>query len=282
MGAFRSAMWHSFKGKVQKIEQVAAWAAATSQFSLAGWSSWFVSGANLLRLRAANWLFRFMTELIPKLDAANITWTVENPWTSLLWEASYWVGVDTQLKHHYCELHNFIFGGLRLKRTGLASNNKAIMPASNNKAIMPLNILCSGDHEHEWSVQDGNFDTARGAEYTPTLAKALATTILEAVAEQYKLPNVNQFVKRLKLSHFPSIAAGKQPTKITSMQSVPEFSHVIGLSLSLCLAVLQFSLHDDVAQQCTILQRDTDRFFIPRGSRLLQKTWKKGGEVRLG
>ena len=63
-----------------------------------------------------------------------------------------------------------MFGGLRLKRTCLASNNKA---------IMALNILCTGDHAHApWSMHDGIFNTAREAEYTPQLAKALATTVL--------------------------------------------------------------------------------------------------------
>ncbi|CAK9057508.1 unnamed protein product, partial [Durusdinium trenchii] len=55
------------------------------------------------------------------------------------------------------------------------------------------------------------------AEYTPQLAKALATTILEAVAGTLKLTNVSQVSKRLKLSHFHAIAAGKQPTKMTSL-----------------------------------------------------------------
>jgi len=48
-----------------------------------------------------------------------------------------------------------MFGGLHLKRTCLASNNKA---------IMALNILCTGGHEHApWSIHDGIFDTAREA-----------------------------------------------------------------------------------------------------------------------
>ena len=70
---------------------------------------------------------------------------------------------------------------------------------------MSLNILCTGDHEHApWSIHDGIFDTAREAEYTPQLSKALATTILESIAGQFDLPNVSQVSKRLKLSHFHS------------------------------------------------------------------------------
>ena len=52
-----------------------------------------------------------------------------------------------------------MFGGQRLKRTCLASNNKA---------IMALNVLCDGRHEHApWSMTDGVFDTALEAEYAP-------------------------------------------------------------------------------------------------------------------
>ena len=49
-----------------------------------------VKGTNLLRLRAANRLYSFMAKLIIQLEASKITWTVENPWTSLLWKTSYW------------------------------------------------------------------------------------------------------------------------------------------------------------------------------------------------
>ena len=78
-----------------------------------------------------------------------------------------------------CELHNSMFGGLSLKCTCLAFNNKA---------IMVLNILCTGNHEQ--SIHDGIFGTAREAEYTPQLAQALATTVLESIAGPFQLPNV--------------------------------------------------------------------------------------------
>ena len=230
-----------------------------------------ISGVNLLRLRAANRLYRFMAELIFKLDAAGVTWTVENPWTSLLWNTSYWMRVAACLQPHYCELHNCMFGGLRLKRTCLASNNKS---------IMSLNILCNGDHEHApWSMHDGVFDTAREAEYTPQLAKALATTVLESIAGQLDLPHVAQVSKKLKLSHFHSIAAGKQPSKLTSLPSVPEFSHIVVVSN--LPGDLQFSLSDGNLQQCAVLQQGPNQFLVPCGSKLLRKTEKKGGEIRL-
>eukprot|EP00435_Cladocopium_sp_Y103_P010571 s2427_g2.t1 len=145
---------------------------------------------------------------------------------------------------------------------------------------MSLNILCDGDHEHApWSVQDGVFDTAREAEYTPQLAKALATTVLESLSGQFDLPNIAQVAKRLKLSHFHSIAADKQPSKLTSLPSVPEFSHIVVVN-NLPLD-FQFSFMDGNLQQCTFIHLDNAKFFVPCGSKLLRKTDKKGGECRL-
>ena len=90
---------------------------------------------------------------------------------------------------------------------------------------MSLAIKCDGQQ-----VQQGVFDTSLEAEYTPALAKALAECILEYIAGEFKLPNIQQFCKRLKLSHFSAIAAAKQPSKPVAMALVPEFSHLIVLS----------------------------------------------------
>ena len=96
---------------------------------------------------------------------------------------------------------------------------------------MALNILCDGSHEHApWSMSDGVFDTAREAEYTPALAKSLATVILESLAGEHKLPNVAQTAKKLKLSHFQAIASGKQPTKALPVATVPDFAYILVLS----------------------------------------------------
>ena len=212
-----------------------------------------------------------MRKLILQLDKAGIVWTVENPLTSLLWETSYWSEIAAATDPFYCELHNCMFGGQRLKRTCLASNNKA---------IMALNILCDGRHEHApWSMTNGVFDTALEAEYTPMLAKALASVILEAIASEYKLPNVVQFSKRLKLSHFQAIAAAKQPTKSMSMHMVPEFSHI--LVVSNLQSRFSFVCEHDVLSQCFTLQCNGQTFFLPCASKLLRKTIKKGGESRL-
>jgi len=67
---------------------------------------------------------------------------------------------------------------------------------------------------------------------------------LESIAGHSQLPNVSQASQRLKLSHFHSIAGGKQPSKMTSLQAVPEFSYsgdeqfATGFLLSIYLMVV--------------------------------------------
>ena len=228
-----------------------------------------VTGTNLLRLRAANRLYAFMSKLIIQLESSNITWTVENPWTSLLWVTSYWKKVDSQVHAFYAELHNCMFGGQRMKRTCIASNNEA---------VMSLNVLCDGNHEHApWSMQDGIFDTAREAEYTPALAKALATVILESIAKVYKLPNVMQSSKKLKLSHFQSIAAGKQPSKALAINTVPEFAFI--LVLNNVPASVSIPMADDCTVLCLNLCSSGHNFLLPCHCKMLRRT-KKMGEPR--
>ncbi len=174
-----------------------------------------LTGINLVRVRLSNRLYSFRARLIPKLHQRSIVWK------SLLWKTSSWKRLE-KLRPWYCELRNCMFGGSRLRCTCIASNCSA---------IMSLAIKCDGQHSHApWLVQQGVFDTSLEAEYTPALTKALAECILEFVAGEFKLPNIQQFCKRLKLSHFSAIAEAKQPSKPVAMALVREFSHQIVLS----------------------------------------------------
>ena len=229
-----------------------------------------LSGVNLRRVRLANSLYAFMAHLIPKLSTHNIVWTVENPWTSLLWKTSYWKIVE-RFKPWYCELHNCMFGGARLKRTCIASKTSA---------VMSLAIHCDGQHSHApWSVQQGVFDTSLEAEYTPMLAKALAECILESLAGEFKLANVQQFAKRLKLSHFSAVAASKQPSKPISMALIPEFSHLVILSNIPSDVILP--VQDKELRHCCEVDMFGQQHFIPCGCKLLRQTFKEGGVSRL-
>ena len=123
-----------------------------------------------------------------------------------------------------CELHNSMFGGLSLKCTCLAFNSKA---------IMALNILCTGNHEQ--SIHDGIFGTAREAEYTPQLAQALQLPFWSPLQVLFNCQSCHIF---------HSIAGGKQPSKMTSPQEVSEFSYsgdeqfAVGFLLSIYLMIV--------------------------------------------
>ena len=78
------------------------------------------------------------------------------------------------------------------------------------------------------------------------------------------MPNVTQHAKKLKMSHFHSIAEEKQPTRAMQMPTVPEFSHIIVIGN---LPAHVFSFNNNV-------------FMLPAKANWCQ-TSKKGGESRL-
>lgn len=224
-------------------------------------------GILLTRVKKANVLYKFMCDLIFQLEANSITWTVENPWTSFLWETSFWRGVEAVFSPVYCELHNCMFGGEGLKRTCVASNNPA---------VLQLNVLCDGQHSHKpWTFQQGQFDTAREAEYTQQFAKALALAVFSSLVGHNQMEQFSVSAKKLKRSQFATIGAQTQPQK-SLPELVPEFACLIVLrgvpphipfpldsksSLTTCV--------DLTAPHCEAVR-------IPCGSKQLRLTIKKG------
>ena len=90
---------------------------------------------NLRRVRLANSLYAFMAHLIPKLSTHNIVWTVRI--LGQVFFENILLEIVERFKPWYCELHNCMFGGARLKRTCIASNTSA---------VMSLAIHCDGQH----------------------------------------------------------------------------------------------------------------------------------------
>ena len=162
------------------------------------------------------------------------------------------------------------FGGSRLKRTCVSSNCSA---------IMSLAIHCEGQHTHApWLVQQGVFDTSLEVEYTPALAKAMTECILEFLAGEFKLPSIQQFCKRLKLSHFPAIAAAKQLSKPVAMALAPEFSHLIVLS-NIPLQIV-FPVEGKQLTKCCCSNVGNQSSWIPCGCKLSRQTVEEGGVSR--
>eukprot|EP00434_Breviolum_minutum_P016189 symbB.v1.2.014265.t1/scaffold1033.1/size247163/3 len=108
---------------------------------------------------------------------------------------------------------------------------------------------------------------------------ALAECILESLAGEFKLANVQQFAKRLKLSHFSAIAASKQPSKPTSLALVPEFSHLV--ILSNFPSNISLPVDNKELRQCCEVDMCGQSYVVPCGCKLLRQTFKEGGISRL-
>ena len=229
-----------------------------------------LSGANLQRARVPNRLYHFMERLITQLQGHGITWTVENPWTSLLWLTKYWIAI-AKFKPYYAEVHNCMYGGQRLKRSCFASNSPC---------IMQLQVFCDNQHVHlPWTAQNGVFDTSLGAEYLPMLAKTFATIMIEGIAQPLQIANAHAFRKKMKLSHFQALASQKQPSRNVALPTVPDFSRIIACSnFPTDFPVV---LHDGSTAHCFLFSWNSATTVIPCGSKLLRKTVKQGGISRL-
>ena len=89
--------------------------------------------------------------------------------------------------------------------------------------------LCNGSHEHApWSITNGVFDTSLEAEYTPKLAKALATAILEAIANRYKLQKCGSVFKEIKAVALPCPGLSQATVQITQYAGGSGFFHSFG------------------------------------------------------
>lgn len=227
----------------------------------------WLRGVLKLKVQKANVLYTFMVNLILQLDTDKICWTVENPWTSFLWETSIWHRLR-QLCPHYVEVHNCMYGGTRLKRTCLASNNPA---------VLQMQRLCDGQHEHQaWSVHNGKFDTSLEAEYTPEFARALATTIFGSLVSTSGLLQFSSHCKKLKLSHFASVATHKQPKVLPPV--VPEFAYFVVL-YNLSPSLLQVNVKSELVH-CVDIHFASRVVSLPCGSKQARLTIHKGGKGR--
>jgi len=105
---------------------------------------------------------------IKELDTLGKIWTLENPFSSLLWETPYWVSFRNSAQPFVVELDYCMFGGKRRKHTALATNCAS---------LMSLSRLCDQQHEHApWTYEAGKFATSEEACYPPEFCKAVCAT----------------------------------------------------------------------------------------------------------
>lgn len=219
-----------------------------------------ISGVNLARVRSANILYRFTCELIMQLNATTV-WTLENPWSSLLWAPPYWKAVEKVVSPFMVELDYCMFGGRRKKHTAVATNCDS---------VNELNQLCDGQHEHApWTATNSKFATSEEAEYPVFFCKQLSAAVYIHLAKQYNCPDPLEKISKLKESNFPQMAAGTQPSKPVP-PLVPEFACIISVS-HVATGVLDTLLGArQELTKCILFQVQGATLCIPSGSRLLR------------
>ena len=222
-----------------------------------------LSAKNLLRVRSANRLYRFMMELILNFDANKI-WTIENPYRSWLWATSYVKTIRNRIKTYFGRFDMCMFGGRRFKKTGIQSNSKH---------VMSFQLLCNNKHEHlPFKVRGGKFDTSKEAEYPTKFCRVLTQAVAEDLSLRF---GVVWNFKQLKSSVLAAVAAGKQPKSLPNL--VHEFAAVV-------------PIHDvpsDVSFSMTGKQQlkrcykfvsnvaSNDPICVHRGAKLLRRTEKR-------
>lgn len=178
-----------------------------------------LKGLSLAKVQSANELYAFCCILAEECEKYNALFIVENPENSFMWSTSYFKRL----------MHRFIFsvvdtceyGSEYKKGTGFLSN---FLPKR-------LQTRCSGGHEHKkWSVQQNakgewQFSTSKAAEYPSLLAKSIALSFLDHLAE----------VKNIKLvddlsDHSAKVSTYLQPRRTRGPLLLSEFKTKVQIS----------------------------------------------------
>lgn len=115
------------------------------------------------RVVAANSLYDWACRLMVKLSQCKRLWSVE------------WKRVEESVTTCKFCADMCMFGGERLKHTGIASNNSC---------FSAINVACNNHlHKPRWLV-DGKFDTASEAMYPKHFACALAAVVHDYCTQQ--------------------------------------------------------------------------------------------------
>ena len=157
-----------------------------------------------------------------------------------------------------------MFGGKRLKRTGIATNCENLGSYA---------IQCDGLHEHApYEFRDGQFDTALEAEYPKNFCEILVRGVAEHLQKLHQWGPLD-LAKRVKLARSAAVATNQQPKRMP--QLVPEFQKV--LQVRHVPRAVDISLDSKRnTMQCHNFLCDNDEIFIPCQTRMLRRTPQKG------
>ena len=217
----------------------------------------------LARVRAANRLYLFMQKLIESLSPDQV-WTIENPWRSWLWNTVYFERISKMTQVYMIQFDMCMFGGRRLKRTGVAANCEHLQTFSQ---------ICDSNHEHlPFGFHDGRFDTSLEAEYPIKFCEALVQGVAEHLQRHHGWPSLNA-ATRLRQATLAAQATHKQSKRSPSL--LKEFERFVKVPNVPRHVQLPVDSKQNLSR-CVEFILDSKVLHIHAHNRLLRRTSKGG------
>ena len=136
-----------------------------------------LKGLNHAKVQSANQLYDFCARLCKACEEHGVLFVVENPENSMMWSTSFFKTLVE--KFCFSVADNCEYGSEYKKATGFLSNFRP----------QRLQTRCSGKHVHKkWTIDKAangvwQFSTSKEAEYPTSLAKAIALSFIDRLAE---------------------------------------------------------------------------------------------------
>ena len=178
-----------------------------------------LKGLNRAKVQSANQLYDFCARLCKECEKHGVLFVVENPENSMMWSTSFFKALVKNFR--FSVVDNCEYGSEYKKATGFLSN---FLPQR-------LQTRCSGKHVHKkWTIdKDANgvwqFSTSKEAEYPTMLAKAIALSFIDRLAEMKPLHLVDDLVDHAaKLSTYTQPRRARGPLLLSEVKTKVQLS----------------------------------------------------------
>ena len=215
------------------------------------------------RVRLANQLYEWTVDMIIKLDAKQVAWSVENPASSLMWVTEPFAKLAQLLQFIAFSFHTCTFKAPRKKDTAIWCNVEQLRHHLERK--------CDGGHVHaKWGRTSSGFATAEECAYNDAISASWAEAIYDyALAKGFtdvpetalhESPEVNAVTNKALLGCLPR---GRKMLPFMSDFLQPQVHNIEGLP-----EVRTLAIGKRIPSSCTI---------FPLGSKLRKFSNGTGG-----
>lgn len=218
-----------------------------------------MSHLNRLRVKSANALYKFVTQVAQYCISCGLIVVIENPRSSLYWRTSFFAPLRKLLQftaHQACA-----YGSDRPKWTVLAHNTSTMT------AVCKVCPGVSKTHRHKpWGISIGvdntkKFSTAEETAYPPLLAYTMAYAIAQQLVQKGWQPPPSELESPDNVSyHYLRAIVGSQPRASKLPPLLSEFARVVRVPVH--LSSLPIHVGQSLSHQFES---------VPAGSKLLKR-----------